>query len=95
MTQLNIQLPKERLKKFRLARIQNIASAIPVQFYSQLSWQTNWRLVIKLFIIMDYYLSTTALQGRIQEFLIAVGPHPPHLLPPVAVVRYNFDGCFI
>ena len=40
---------------------------------------------------MDYYLSTTALQGLIQEFLIGVGPHPPHPLPPVAVAPYNFD----
>ena len=40
---------------------------------------------------MDYYLSTTALQGRIQEFFTAVGPHPAHPLPPVAVARYNFD----
>ena len=40
---------------------------------------------------MDYYLSTTALQGLIQEFLIGVGPHPPHPLPPVAVVPCNFD----
>ena len=40
---------------------------------------------------MDYYLSTTALQGLIQEFLIGVGPHPPHPLPPVAVAPCNFD----
>ena len=40
---------------------------------------------------MDYYLSTTALQGLFQEFLIGVGPHPPHPLPPVAVAPYNFD----
>ena len=50
-----MQLRKESLKKFRLARIQNIASAIPVQFYSQLSWQANWGLVIKLFVIGHFH----------------------------------------
>ena len=46
-----MQLRKESLKKFRLARIQNIASTITVQCYSQLSWLANCGLVFKLFVI--------------------------------------------
>ena len=50
-----MQVRKESLKKFRLARIQNIASAILVQCYSQLSLQTNWGPVIKLFVIGHFH----------------------------------------
>ena len=51
-----MQLQNESLKKFRLGRIQNIASAIPVQCYSQLSWQANWGLVIGHFHDDDIWL---------------------------------------
>ena len=43
-----MQLRKESLKKIRLAGIQNLTSAIPVQRSNQLSYQANWELVIKL-----------------------------------------------
>ena len=49
------------------------------------------QIQFKTLLNIPIYLSTTALQGRIQEFLIGVGPHPPHPLPPFAVARYNFD----
>ena len=43
-----MQLRKESLKKIRLAGIRTLTSAIPVQRSNQLSYQTNWELVIKL-----------------------------------------------
>ena len=39
---------KESLKIFRLAGVQPLTSAIPVQRFQQLSWQPNWEMVIKL-----------------------------------------------
>ena len=39
---------KESLKSFRLAGIQPLTSAIPVQRFQQLSWQPNWETDIKL-----------------------------------------------
>ena len=43
-----MQLRKESLKKFRLAGIRTLTSAIPVQRSNQLSYQANWELAIKL-----------------------------------------------
>ena len=40
-----MQLRKETVKKLRLARI-GTRDALPVQHSNQLSYQTNWELVI-------------------------------------------------
>ena len=39
---------KRKPEKIRLAEIQTLTSAMPVQRSNQLSYQANWELVIKL-----------------------------------------------
>ena len=48
------EVAKRKTEKFRLARIQTLVCAIPLQCSSQLSWKVNWKLVLKLLAIMDY-----------------------------------------